>query len=67
MKILSISDIHNNAACVRKLRAQESNDYDVIAIPGDIGTYGAAEIFETCKRRSNNPSLKRPGMPVAPE
>jgi hypothetical protein len=22
---------------------------------------------ETCKRRSNNPSLKRPGMPVAPE
>jgi len=49
MKILSISDIHNNVACVRKLRAQESNDYDVIAIPGDIGTYGAAEIFETLR------------------
>jgi predicted phosphodiesterase len=47
MKILAISDIHNNVACVRKLRAQESNDYDVIAIAGDIGTHGAAEVFET--------------------
>ena len=45
MRILSISDIHNNLACVRKLRAQETNAYDVIAIPGDIGTHRAAEIF----------------------
>jgi predicted phosphodiesterase len=49
MKILAISDIHNNVACVRKLRAQESNNYDVIAIPGDIGTYRAAEIFQTLR------------------
>ncbi|MBX9826530.1 MAG: metallophosphoesterase family protein [Xanthobacteraceae bacterium] len=49
MRILAISDIHNNVACVRKLRAQEGKDYDVIAVPGDIGTYRAAEIFETLK------------------
>ncbi len=46
MKILAIADIHNNVACVRKLRAQELNDYDAIAIAGDIGTHGATEIFE---------------------
>jgi predicted phosphodiesterase len=49
MRILAISDIHNNVACVRKLRAQEGNDYDVIALPGDIGTHRAAEIFATLK------------------
>jgi predicted phosphodiesterase len=49
MRILAISDMHNNVTCVRKLRAQESNDYDVIAIPGDIGSHRAAEIFETLK------------------
>lgn len=45
MRILAISDIHNNVACVRKLRAQVSNEFDVIAVPGDIGTQRAAEIF----------------------
>jgi hypothetical protein len=45
VRILAISDIHNNVACVRKLRAQERNEFDVIAIPGDIGTHRAAEIF----------------------
>jgi predicted phosphodiesterase len=49
LRILAISDMHNNVACVRKLRAQELNDYDVIAIPGDIGSHRAAEIFETLK------------------
>jgi predicted phosphodiesterase len=47
MKILAISDIHNNVACVRKLRAQEANEYDVIAIAGDVGTRAAPEIFAT--------------------
>jgi predicted phosphodiesterase len=47
MKILAIADIHNNVACVRKLRAQELNDYDAIAVAGDIGTHKAADIFET--------------------
>ncbi|HEX2354586.1 MAG TPA: metallophosphoesterase family protein [Xanthobacteraceae bacterium] len=46
MKILAIADIHNNVACVRKLRAQELNGYDAIAIAGDIGTHGAADVFE---------------------
>ena len=26
-----------------------------------------AAVADRCKRRSNNPSLKRPGIPVAPE
>jgi hypothetical protein len=47
MKILAISDIHNNIACVRKLRAQEANEYDVIVIAGDIGSHAAADIFAT--------------------
>jgi predicted phosphodiesterase len=47
MKILAISDIHNNMGCVRKLRAQEANEYDVIAVAGDIGTRAAADIFAT--------------------
>lgn len=47
MRILAIADIHNNVGCVRKLRAQEASDFDAIAIAGDIGTHGAAEIFAT--------------------
>jgi predicted phosphodiesterase len=49
MRILAISDIHNNVACVLKLRAQERNRFDVIAIPGDIGSHRASEIFEVLK------------------
>src|SRR5437588_3156761 len=49
MKILAISDIHNNVACVRKLRSQEANEFDVIAIAGDIGDYRAKEIFDVLK------------------
>jgi hypothetical protein len=29
--------------------------------------YPAQQGFHFCKRRSNNPSLKRPDIPVAPE
>jgi predicted phosphodiesterase len=47
MKILAISDIHNNLACVQKLRAQEANEYDVIVVAGDIGTRAAGGIFAT--------------------
>jgi predicted phosphodiesterase len=49
MRILAFSDLHNNVACVRKLRAQERNDYDVIAIAGDIGSHRAHEIFEVLR------------------
>src|SRR5262245_6758401 len=46
MRLLAFSDLHNNVACVRKLRAQEPNDFDAIAIAGDIGSHRAPEIFE---------------------
>jgi predicted phosphodiesterase len=49
MRILAISDIHNNVACVSKLRVQEHNDFDVIVIAGDIGSYRAQEIFKILK------------------
>jgi Icc-related predicted phosphoesterase len=50
VRILAVSDIHNNVACVRKLRAQEEdNSFDVIAIAGDIGKNRADDIFEVLK------------------
>jgi len=49
MRILAISDIHNNVVCVGKLRAQEKNNFDVIAIAGDIGDHRAEEIFAILK------------------
>lgn len=38
MKILSISDIHNNIAAVRKLIDKEDDRFDAIIIAGDIGS-----------------------------
>jgi predicted phosphodiesterase len=49
MRILAISDIHNNVACVRKLRSQEANDFDAIAVAGDVGGHRAVEIFDILK------------------
>jgi len=49
VRILAISDIHNNVPSVRKLRAQETDRFDVIAIAGDIGSDRAAEIFAVLK------------------
>jgi predicted phosphodiesterase len=49
VRILAISDIHNNVACIRKLRAQEENKFDVVAIAGDIGGDRAVEIFKVLK------------------
>ena len=49
MRLLAISDIHNNVACVRKLRGQESNDFDAIVLAGDIGGDRATEIFKVLK------------------
>jgi predicted phosphodiesterase len=46
MKLLAISDIHNNLTCVRKLRSSEDNSFDAIIVAGDIGRYGAAGFFE---------------------
>jgi hypothetical protein len=45
MKLLAFSDIHHNLMAVRKLRAQESNSFDAIAVAGDIGGDSAPEFF----------------------
>ncbi len=37
MRFLAFSDVHNNLACVRKMRAQEQNTFDAILFGGDIG------------------------------
>jgi Calcineurin-like phosphoesterase superfamily domain len=46
MKILAMSDIHDNVPAVRKLRRRESNSYDIIIVAGDIGTQNTSKIFE---------------------
>jgi Icc-related predicted phosphoesterase len=45
MKILAFSDIHENISCVRKLREQEDDCYDVIVVAGDIGSDIADDFF----------------------
>lgn len=37
MRFLAFSDVHNNLACVRKMRAREENAFDAILFGGDIG------------------------------
>ncbi|MBK8008646.1 MAG: metallophosphoesterase family protein [Rhizobiales bacterium] len=37
MRFLAFSDVHNNLACVRKMRAREENRFDAILFGGDIG------------------------------
>jgi Calcineurin-like phosphoesterase superfamily domain len=48
IRILALSDIHNNVDCVRLLRGQESNDYDVVLVAGDMGSESAREILQIC-------------------
>ena len=38
INILSISDIHNNVKCVKKLVQQEKGPFDAVIIAGDIGS-----------------------------
>lgn len=45
MRLLVLSDIHNNLACVRKLRDTETNRFDAVVIAGDIGSREADKIF----------------------
>jgi hypothetical protein len=49
MRELAVSDMHNNGACVHKFRAQESNDYGMIAIPGNVGNRRAVEVLKTLR------------------
>ena len=49
MKLLALSDVHSNLIAVRKMRAQERNDFDAIVIAGDLGGDAAERIFSILK------------------
>jgi predicted phosphodiesterase len=46
VKLLALSDVHANIIAVRKLRAQERNEFDAIVIAGDLGGDSATELFD---------------------
>lgn len=46
MRILLLSDIHNNVSAVQKMRGQEANTYDLVVVAGDIGSDRAQEVFD---------------------
>lgn len=46
MKLLAISDIHNNLVAVRRLRTLEKNSFDAIVVAGDIGSDSADDFFK---------------------
>lgn len=46
MRLLAVSDIHNNLVAVRKMRAHESNRFDAIVLAGDVGNAGAPAVFD---------------------
>lgn len=45
MRIIALSDIHNNLVCVRKLRTFVSNRFDAVIVAGDIGRAIVPEFF----------------------
>jgi hypothetical protein len=49
MKLLALSDIHNNLIVARKMRAQEKNVFDAIVVAGDIGDSSAEHLFNILK------------------
>jgi len=46
MRLLALSDIHDNLTAVKKLRASERNCFDAIVVAGDIGSASAHEFFK---------------------
>jgi len=46
MRFLAFSDVHNNLACVRKMRAGQENSFDAILFGGDIGRKIPEKFFE---------------------
>jgi len=46
MRILAVSDIHSNMSCVNKLRAVESNRFDVAVVAGDMGNAIAQPLLQ---------------------
>ena len=45
MRLLALSDIHNNLVAVRRLRALETNSFDAIAVAGDLGSEAARPLL----------------------
>lgn len=45
MRVLALSDIHNNISAVQRLRAQETDTPDVMVVAGDLGSDSADEIM----------------------
>ncbi|MDO1582460.1 metallophosphoesterase family protein [Rhizobium oryzicola] len=46
MKILLASDIHDNLVAAKRMRSQETDQYDALIIAGDIGSNNTKEIFD---------------------
>lgn len=46
MKLLTLSDIHGHLPNVQVLRSQETNDYDLVLVAGDIGSDEFSEVLE---------------------
>lgn len=46
MKLLVLSDIHNNLVAVRRMRDRERNVYDAVIVVGDVGNACAPVFFE---------------------
>lgn len=49
MRLLALSDIHNNLIVARKMRAQERNEFDAIVIAGDLGGDSVEGLFSILK------------------
>lgn len=46
MRVLALSDIHENVDIVARLRQREANNYDLLIVAGDIGGRKAREICD---------------------
>jgi len=46
IKLLVLSDIHNNLVAVRRMRDREPNAFDAVVVAGDIGSACAPRFFE---------------------
>jgi len=45
MRLLAISDIHDNVEAVRRLRELEANRFDAVVTAGDLGNRAACDIL----------------------
>lgn len=47
VKLLAVSDIHDNVRCVQQLVRTEDSDYDAVVVAGDIGSRRFPEVITT--------------------